>query len=237
MSTTSTTEVLGKRRRIGFGEQIGSIEVNTLATSDISGVRTINLLPYPPTTAGGNLPVGTLSDATLRWNGSAWVENTGVTATSGGNVTLSQINTIPFPFTSSDNGSFSSASMFPSAGAGVTFGSASAAATFTRKAATDTGLVRASINTTADVLIGGDNVLVSFTINGSSAMVNVATSWTTCYGTFTMFANDTDVPSASGVISIASGTTAQGFAMLRYFGSPPVTVNFVVVMHLTASVP
>lgn len=75
---TSTVQVAGQSRHPTFhGEQVGTLEMNTLQNGDISGVQTINLQPYPPVIApnpGGELPVGTVVGAYLMWNGTAWVQ-------------------------------------------------------------------------------------------------------------------------------------------------------------------
>lgn len=91
----ATTEVHGVRRQTGFGQQIGCVEVNTQANGDISGVRTINLQPYPPPGGGGgDVAEGSVTNSTLRWNGTAWVENTSVTADATGAVTASSVSAV-----------------------------------------------------------------------------------------------------------------------------------------------
>lgn len=125
---TSSIQVAGGARHPVFhGEQIGTLEVNTLANGDISGVRTINLQPYPPvitpnpggelpvgttvgaylmwngtawvqqTFPGGVLPAGVATDNTLRWNGTSWVTNSAFKATALGDLTVRRINNRPYP--------------------------------------------------------------------------------------------------------------------------------------------
>ena len=132
---TSTVQVAGQSRHPTFhGEQVGTLEMNTLQNGDISGVQTINLQPYPPVIApnpGGELPVGTVvgaylmwngtawvqqvfpggvlpaggaTDNTLRWNGSAWVTNSAFKATALGDLTVRYINNRPYPVASAFEG-------------------------------------------------------------------------------------------------------------------------------------
>lgn len=73
-------------------QNIGNIGI---AGNDISGVRTINGQPYPPSGGGGgDLPDGTQNNSTLRWDEVAqeWQENTTVLASNEGNITTSTVN-------------------------------------------------------------------------------------------------------------------------------------------------
>lgn len=76
-------------------QNVGNIGI---AGNDISGVRTINGQPYPPSGGGGggggDLPNGTQNNSTLRWNEIAqeWQENTTVLANDEGNITTSTVN-------------------------------------------------------------------------------------------------------------------------------------------------
>jgi hypothetical protein len=233
----STVTIKGASRPTSFGQQIGAIEVNTQQHGDVSGVKTINLLPYPPVGAGGDLPAGTTTSSTLRYNGSAWVENSTFTTNAGALNGVTSIDSIPWPPCFSDDLNITASDMLSAAG--LTFGaSAYSAATLVRRFSSG-GVVRATVQATFSMpLIGPGAYAVTFDITNSYlAMAGISSSWTTCTGTCTVYCTSASVnPFGSGIIQFASGTTASGLFTVSVNGPIIGVETFAMVIELTARV-
>lgn len=243
-------EINGKQRTTTFGQQVGTVGVNTLANGDISGVRTINLQPYPPTNAGGVLPVGTVNGAPLQWNGSAWVQNNGVVLT-GSDVQLGSINSTPWPLVLAlANTPLPGSPFTGNPGTGAGFG---ATTTLTRVGSAPFVFIAHTTigGTLTDVPVNNAIPLkFIFTLDIANALAVVpgpglTPTWTLCNGTIVMHTNDNNGASgevrsvACGVVTRASTTTATVYLNVQtsVIGPPPpATATYLYTLDLTALV-
>ncbi|MCB9216806.1 MAG: tail fiber domain-containing protein [Candidatus Kapaibacterium sp.] len=101
--------------------------INTSSTANqivVSNNGSIESRSFVSLFPGGLLPQGSNTNATLRWNGTAWVENVGLSADASGNTTIANDLTVSganvnLPNGSIDNGELANSSVNVNYGAGL----------------------------------------------------------------------------------------------------------------------
>ncbi|MEZ4785729.1 MAG: hypothetical protein R3F28_16835 [Candidatus Kapaibacterium sp.] len=128
-----------------------SSAANQIVVSNNGSIESRSFVSLFP---GGLLPQGSSANSTLRWNGTAWVENVGLSADASGNTTIANDLTVSganvnLPNGSIDNGELANSSVSVNYGAGLS-GDASVALGGTLNVQ-NTGVISASAGTGINV--------------------------------------------------------------------------------------
>lgn len=151
------------------------------------------------------LTAGTVTNSTLRWNGSAWVENTNVTATSAGAVTAAQ------GFTATAGGVTATAGNIVATAGNInaTAGSMSAGTTVTA----GTGVTA----TTGNIAASSGNVSASGTVTAGTGVIATTGGVTATAGGLT---------ATAGGLSVVAGTSALSGGTVNINNAAANTMTF-----------